>query len=100
MTAGRTLGLSREAAARFSMLMSLPVIGASGLYAMYKLMGAEPTAQSATLMNGLVVAGLSFVTAYACIALFMKWVGRIGFFPFMIYRLLLGAGLLIWIMST
>ena len=100
MTAGRTLGLSREAAARFSMLMSLPVIGASGLYAMYKLMGAEPTAQSATLMNGLVVAGLSFVTAYACIALFMKWVGRIGFFPFMIYRLLLGAGLLIWIMAT
>jgi undecaprenyl-diphosphatase len=100
MTAGRALGLSREAAARFSMLMSLPIIGASGLYAMLKLMGAEKTAHSATLMNGLVVAGLSFVTAYACIALFMKWVGRIGFFPFMIYRLLLGAGLLIWIFAT
>ena len=100
MTAGRTLGLSREASARFSMLMSLPIIGASGLYAMLKLMSAEPTAQSATLMNGLVVAGLSFVTAYACIALFMKWVGRIGFFPFMIYRLILGFGLLIWIFAT
>ena len=105
MTAGRSLGLSREASARFSMLMSLPVIGAGGLYAMYKLISSEPlthsaTAQSATLMNGLVVAGLSFVTAYACIAIFMKWVGRIGFFPFMIYRLLLGAGLLIWIVAT
>ncbi|MEP3655469.1 MAG: undecaprenyl-diphosphate phosphatase [Litorimonas sp.] len=100
MTAGRTLGLSREAAARFSMLMSLPIIGAGGLYAMLKLMKAEPTAQTATLMNGVVVAGLSFVTAYACIALFMKWVGRIGFLPFMIYRLILGFGLLIWIFAT
>ena len=100
MTAGRTLGLSREAAARFSMLMSLPIIGAGGLYALLKLMSAETTAHSATLANGLVVAGLSFITAYACIALFMKWVGRIGFFPFMIYRLILGFGLLIWIFAT
>lgn len=100
MTAGRGLGLSREASARFSMLMSLPIIGAGGLYAMLKLMSAEPTQHSATFTNGLVVAGLSFVTAYACIALFMKWVGRIGFFPFMIYRLILGFGLLLYIFAT
>ena len=100
MTAGRTLGLSREAAARFSMLMSLPIIGAGGLYALLKLMTADAAEQSATLMNGLLVAGLSFVTAYACIALFMKWVGRIGFLPFMIYRLILGFGLIIWIVAA
>lgn len=96
MTAGRTLGLSREASARFSMLMSLPIIGAGGLYAMLKLLSADAAEQTATLANGLVVAGLSFVTAYACIALFMKWVGRIGFFPFMIYRLVLGAGIILF----
>jgi len=100
MTAGRTLGMSREASARFSMLMSLPIIGASGLYAMLKLMTADAGEQTATLTNGLVVAGLSFVAAYACIALFMKWVGRIGFFPFMLYRLALGAGLLIFIFAN
>jgi len=99
MTAGRALGLSREAAARFSMLMSLPIIGAGGLYASLKLITADSAEQTATLANGLVVAWLSFVTAYACIALFMKWVGRIGFFPFMLYRLALGAGLLIWIFT-
>jgi len=99
MTAGRFMGLSREAAARFSMLMSLPIIAASGLYAILKLMSADASEQTATLSNGLVVAGLSFVTAYACIALFMKWVGRIGFFPFMLYRLALGAGLLIWMFT-
>lgn len=100
MTAGRALGLSREAAARFSMLMSLPIIGAGGLYATMKLLSADATEQTATLANGLVVAGLSFVTAYACIAVFMRIVGRIGFLPFMLYRLALGAGLLIWIFAT
>jgi undecaprenyl-diphosphatase len=100
MTAGRTLGLSRVAAARFSMLMSLPIIGASGLYATLKLVSADATEQTATLSNGLVVAGLSFVAAYACIAVFMRLVGRIGFLPFMLYRLLLGGGLLIWIFLT
>lgn len=93
------MGLSREAAARFSMLMSLPVIGAGGLFAVLKLMAADAAEQTATLSNGLVVAGLSFITAYACIALFMKWVGRIGFFPFMLYRLALGAALLIWMFT-
>ncbi len=97
MTAGRAIGLSREASARFSMLMSLPIIGAGGLYAMLKLVSADATETTATLANGMVVAGLSFVTAYACIALFMKWVGRIGFFPFMLYRLALGAGLILFI---
>ena len=99
MTAGRFMGLSREAAARFSMLMSLPIISALGLYATLKLMNADAAEQTATLSNGLVVAGLSFITAYACIALFMKWVGRIGFFPFMLYRLALGAALLIWMFT-
>ena len=97
MTAGRALGLSREAAARFSMLMSLPIIGAGGLYALVKLIRADTMEQTATLTNGLVVAGLSFFAAYACIALFMRVVGRIGFLPFMLYRLALGAGLLLWL---
>ncbi len=96
MTAGRAMGLSREASARFSMLMSLPIIGAGGLYATLKLITADASEQTATLGSGLVVAALSFVTAYACISLFMKWVGRIGFFPFMLYRVVLGVALLVW----
>jgi len=72
MTAGRTLGLSREASARFSMLMSLPIIGASGLYAILKLMTANAAEQTATLAN----------------------------VPFMLYRLALGAGLLLFIFTN
>ena len=97
MTAARFMNMTRVESARFSMLMSLPVIGAGGLFALLKLM-TEPSG-TAGLSEGLIVAALSFVTAYACIALFMKWVSKIGFFPFMIYRLLLGAGLLIWVLT-
>lgn len=97
MTTARFMNMTRVESARFSMLMSLPIIGAGGLYALLKLV-KEPSG-TAGLSEGLIVAGLSFIAAYACIALFMKWVSKIGFFPFMVYRLLLGAGLLLWIFT-
>ena len=98
MTAARFMDMTRVESARFSMLMSLPIIGAGGLYALLKLSKAEDA--GASLSDGLIVAVLSFFAAYACIALFMKWVSRIGFFPFMVYRLILGAGLLIWVFAA
>jgi len=98
MTTARFMNMTRVESARFSMLMSLPIIGAGGLFALLKL-GQEPSG-AAGLSEGLIVAGLSFVTAYACIALFMKWVSKIGFFPFMVYRLVLGAGLLLWVFTS
>jgi len=98
MTTARFMNITRVESARFSMLMSLPIIGAGGLFALVKLI-TEPGG-TAGLSDGLIVAGLSFIMAYACIALFMKWVSKIGFFPFMVYRLLLGVGLLIWIFTS
>ncbi len=95
MTAALAMGLTRVEAARFSMLMSLPVIGVGGLYAFYKL--ASEGSGQAGLSAGLLVAGLSFLVAYATIALFMKYVPRIGMFPFMVYRLALGAIILLWV---
>lgn len=99
MTAGRSIGLSREASARFSMLMSLPIIGVGGLYALMKLMSGDDVG-SATLGQGLLVAALSFVVAYIAIALFLRFVTRVGFLPFMLYRLALGGALLAWIALT
>lgn len=99
MTAARAMGFTRKEAARFSMLMSLPIIGVGGLYALYTLVGTnELELAEATLMDGIWVAVLSFLAAFACISLFMKWITRIGMFPFMIYRLALGGALLIWIL--
>ena len=93
MTAGRGLGLTRVEAARFSMLMGIPVIAAGGLYSLLKLATGE--AGGATLGTGLAVAVLSFIAAYAAIALFMRWVPRIGMGPFALYRILLGALLIV-----
>ena len=91
MTAARALGLTRPEAARFSMLMALPVIGAFGALALIEL--ASGHAAGASLIDGLIVAALSFVTAWLAIALLMRFVDKIGFLPFVIYRVVL-AGLL------
>ena len=46
--------------------------------------------------GALIAAGLSFVTALAAIALFLRWLRFAGFGPFVIYRLILGGALLAW----
>jgi len=101
MTAARAMGLTRVESARFSMLMSLPIIGVGGLFALYSLAGADNSELAgASLTDGLWVAALSFIAAFACISLFMKWISRIGMLPFMLYRLTLGGVLLLWIFSA
>ncbi|WP_017931442.1 undecaprenyl-diphosphate phosphatase [Robiginitomaculum antarcticum] len=97
MTAARALGFTRPEAARFSMLMAIPVILAGGLYALFRLVTNGENA--ASLSDGLWVVGLSFIAAYAAIAVFMKLIAKISFLPFMIYRVALGAILLFWIVS-
>ena len=87
MTAARALGLSRTESARFSMLMAIPVIVAFALVSVIELARAETA--GASLVDGLIVAGLSFVAALAAIAVLMKLVERVGFLPFVAYRVLL-----------
>ncbi len=88
MTAGLFLGLTREAAARFSFLLSIPIIAlAGGLLTLDLVAAAEPVDWAAL---GLGVA-LSALAAYTCIYLFLKLLERMGMLPFVVYRLLLGA---------
>ncbi|PIW30119.1 MAG: undecaprenyl-diphosphatase [Rhodobacterales bacterium CG15_BIG_FIL_POST_REV_8_21_14_020_59_13] len=95
MTAARALGLGRSESARFSMLMAIPVIAAFALVAGLDL--AQGGNDGASLTDGLIVAALSFVSALASIAMMMRFVERVGFLPFVIYRLVL-AGLIIWLL--
>lgn len=91
MTAGLMLGLERAAAARFSFLLSIPVIVLSGGLETLKLIQSETAVDWVTL---LLAAGLSALAAYLCIYLFLKLISRMGMWPFVVYRLLLGAGLI------
>ena len=95
MTAGRALGMDRSESARFSMLMAIPVIAAFGLLAGLEL--ARGAAPGADLSDGLVVAGLSFVAALSAIAALMRFVDRVGFLPFVVYRVGLAAAILMLI---
>ncbi|MCW9023348.1 MAG: undecaprenyl-diphosphate phosphatase [Gammaproteobacteria bacterium] len=91
MTAGLMMGLTRAAAARFSFLLSIPVIIlAGGLSTLDLIQGTE-----AVDWNALVIgAVLSAISAYLCIHVFLKLLERIGMLPFVIYRMALGVLLL------
>jgi undecaprenyl-diphosphatase len=92
MTAGLMMGLTREAAARFSFLLSIPLILAAGSLLTVKLANAPGPVDWLALFIGTVLSG---ITAYLCIHYFLKLIGRTGMFPFVVYRLLLGAVLLV-----
>lgn len=91
MTAARFLGIERPDAARFSMLLSIPVILGAGVLKGFDLYRAGDVQLT---NDAFVVAGLSAVFALITIALLMAWLRRASFLPFVIYRILLGGGLL------
>lgn len=92
MTAALLLGFTRQAAARFSFLLSIPLILAAGGLKAVGLAKTGTEGQWADIAWG---AGLSFVSAYLCITLFLKALDRIGMLPFVLYRLALGTVLLV-----
>jgi len=92
ITAGLMLGLTRPAAARFSFLLSIPVIVLAGLLESVSLIKDDTVVEWNTLIVGAVASGIS---AYLCIHFFIKLLDRIGMLPFVIYRILLGVILLI-----
>lgn len=91
ITAGLMVGLTAKAAARFSFLLSIPLIFAAGGYQTIKLSQQVMPVDWTAIGLGTV---LSFVSAYACIHYFLILVEKVGMLPFVIYRLLLG-GILI-----
>jgi undecaprenyl-diphosphatase len=92
MTAGLMLGLGREAAARFSFLLAVPVIALAGLVQGAEALSGRVVVDPVAFALG---TGLSALCAFACIHAFLRLVERVGMLPFVIYRLALGAGLLL-----
>ncbi|WP_281709780.1 undecaprenyl-diphosphate phosphatase [Anaerobiospirillum succiniciproducens] len=93
MTAGLFLGMRPEAAARFSFLLSIPIILASALLEGIKLVTSDVpgVANPVEMLVGGIIA---FITALIVIALFMRFISKSGMAVFVIYRILLGFGLL------
>ena len=92
ITAGLMLGLTREAAARFSFLLSIPVITLSGLLVGKDLIASDVAVDWLALALGTL---LSSISALLCIHYFLQWLQKAGMLPFVIYRLFLGTILLL-----
>ena len=94
ITAGLALGLKRADAARFSFLLSVPVILLATLYKGLSMILGDAPIDWSTLAIGVVVSG---VVAYLSIEFFMRFVNAIGLLPFVLYRLIL-AGIIVYVL--
>lgn len=92
MTAALFLGFSRDAAARFSFLLSIPVIVLACMLQMTDLLQSGAVVDWRALVLGAVLSGIS---AYLCIHYFLIFIRRIGMQPFVGYRIVLGVVLLV-----
>jgi undecaprenyl-diphosphatase len=91
---GRYLGYTREAALRYSFLLALPAVFGSGLYELKDAFGAS-TSNVYTLPQTFIATAIAFVVGYAVIAWLLKFVTTRSFMPFIIYRIGLGATVLV-----
>ncbi|MDF1613902.1 undecaprenyl-diphosphate phosphatase [Desulfurivibrio dismutans] len=87
MTAGLFLGLSREAASRFSFLLSIPVIILAIGLETVTLVRSDEVVDWLSMLIGIALAGIA---AYLCIHYFLAFIRRVGMQPFVVYRIALG----------
>lgn len=94
ITMARWLGFERTEAARFSMLLSIPAIVASGVPVTAELIGSNAPQ---TLNDAIFAGTVAFITALVSVVLMMRWLKKASFMPFVVYRIVLGAGILVWV---
>ncbi|MFZ2619297.1 MAG: undecaprenyl-diphosphate phosphatase [Alphaproteobacteria bacterium] len=96
MTAGRYLGYDRAASSRFSSLMAIPVTMAIATLGLLDMEMGSVTwhTDMLAMLTGLVG---SFLCALAAIHVLMTWNSRIGYWPYVAYRVVLGVLLLVFI---
>lgn len=93
MTSARMLGFQRHSAAKLSMLMSIPITLATGALLARDVFGAELS--PGLWQDALLAAILAFGAAYAALALMMRFLDRVSFTPYVVYRIGLGLVLLV-----
>jgi undecaprenyl-diphosphatase len=91
MTAARLLGYTRPDAARFSLLLSIPVTLGAGALLTRDVMKGEDVGSIADMLIG---ASLAFIASYLAIHYMIKWLQKYSFTPFVVYRIVLGVILL------
>jgi undecaprenyl-diphosphatase len=97
ITAGLMLGFSRESAARFSFLLSLPIVaGAALLKTLHLAKHGIPAGEGLPMLVGIAV---SAVTGYISVAFLLKFVQKHSISPFVWYRVMAGGVVIAAVMS-
>ncbi|MGC9379374.1 undecaprenyl-diphosphate phosphatase [Streptomyces sp. MH13] len=86
ISGGLFMGYRREAAARYSFLLAIPAVLASGLFEFKDAMENDHVSWGPTLF----ATAIAFATGYVVIAWFMKFISTKSFMPFVWYRIALG----------
>ncbi|WP_026374397.1 undecaprenyl-diphosphate phosphatase [Agrococcus lahaulensis] len=94
VTMGRALGYERPAAAKYAFFLAVPAVFGSGFYEAYQAF-TEPSSIGLGWGPTILATAVAFVVGLAVIRWLMAWISRRSFAPFVIYRIALGAVLLI-----
>jgi undecaprenyl-diphosphatase len=92
---GLAMGYTRGAAARYAFLLAVPAVLASGLYEATKIGDDTTAAWGPTLL----ATGIAFCVGLAVIAWLMRWLSTRSYLPFVVYRIALGAIVLVLLMT-
>jgi undecaprenyl-diphosphatase len=95
LVAAMILGFRRDAAARFSFLLSIPAVAAAGVFELPKLLHDHEVGATA-LVTGLLVAAVS---GYLSVAWLIRFLRTRTTYVFVIYRVILGLGLIVAVLS-
>lgn len=90
ITVGLLLGYTREAAARYSFLLAIPAVLASGLY---EFAGSYSDLNTADLLATAIATVISFVVGLLVIKFFLGYLSKGSFAPFVLWRILAGAAI-------
>ncbi|MFZ2949842.1 MAG: undecaprenyl-diphosphatase UppP [Desulfuromonadaceae bacterium] len=97
ITAALMLGFTRESAARFSFLISLPIVaGAALLKTVHLFKHGIPAGEGLPMLVGIAFAA---ITGYISVAFLLRFVQKQSLAPFVWYRVVVGGGLIIAILS-
>ncbi len=97
ITVGLILGYSRQAAARYSFLLAIPAVIASGLYQFFKTYSDLDSSMFTTTIIATVV---SFAVGYSVIVVLLRYLNRGSFMPFVVWRVFVGVALIFLLSSN
>jgi undecaprenyl-diphosphatase len=97
ITGGLFIGLKRETAARFSFLLSIPAVFASGLFQLYE---ALEYLDNSMILSLIIATIFSAISGYLAIDFLLKFLKKYSTFVFVYYRFVLGILILILLISN